>query len=310
MASESTETVTVRLPPELDSWLDEQARELGVNRERVLVQMLASYRATAELDGDLDAADLQFGAPSDEEIEAVVDSRFEESLDARVDERVRQHLDARLDSTVDQRVDTAVETALSGHLSDAIEAVERRLGNRVDNAQSEFQEKLEDVRERVIQVKQEADAKAPAGHDHEEFDRLVALGKQLDDLHNEVETLSERLDATLPEQETAIEELEADLDTVQERLRTVGWTVRDVRDSVEADTGLEAVKRVKRAAAKADVDRARCENCGNGVDIALLTDPHCPHCESTVTDVEEARGFFSKPKLLVASQLEVGEENE
>ena len=294
MASESTETVTVRLPPELDTWLNEQARELGVNRERVLVQMLASYRATAELDGDLDAADLQFGAPSDEEIETVVDSR----------------LDTRLDSTVDQRVDDAVETALSGHLSDATEAAERHLENRVDSVQSEFQEKLEDVRERVIQVKHEADAKAPAGHDHEEFARLVALGEHADDLQNEVETLTERLDATLPEQETAIEELEADLDTVRERLRTVAWAVRDVRDSVDADTGTEAVERVKRAAAEADVDRARCENCGNGIDIALLTDPHCPHCESTVTDVEEARGFFSKPRLLVASQLESGEENE
>jgi prefoldin subunit 5 len=276
MASEPTETVTVRLPSDLDSWLDEQARELGVDRETVLVQMLASYRATAELDGDLDAAEFEFGAPSDERVEEVVDQR--------------------------------VEAALAEQLSDATETVERRVDSRVDSVQAEFQEKLEDVRERVIQVKQEADAKAPADHDHEEFDRLVALGSHVDDLQDDVERLTERLDATLPEQETAIEELEADLDTVQERLRTVAWAVRDLRDDVEADTGLAAVERVKRAAAKADVDRARCENCGNGVEIALLTDPHCPHCEATVTDVEEASGFFSKPKLLVASQLESGEE--
>lgn len=276
MASEPTETVTVRLPSDLDNWLDKQARELGVNRETVLVQMLASYRATAELDGDLDAAEFEFGAPSDEDVEAVVDSRVEEAVEAA--------------------------------LSDATQTVERRLGSRVDRVQREFQEKLDDVRERVIQVKQEADAKAPADHDHEEFDRLVALGTQVDDLQGDVEHLTERLDAALPEQETAIEELEAELDTVEERLRTVAWAVRDLRDSVETDTGLAAVERVKRAAAKADVDRARCENCANGVDIALLTDPHCPHCEATVTDVEEASGFFSKPKLLVASQLESGEE--
>ncbi len=282
MASEPTETVTVRLPSDLDNWLDEQARELGVNRETVLVQMLASYRATAELDGDLDAAEFEFGAPSDEQLEEVVDRRVEETLEAELAEQ----------------------------LPDATEAVERRVGGRVDSVQAEFQEKLEDVRERVVQVKQEADAKAPADHDHEEFARLVALGRHVDDLQDEVEHLTERLDATLPEQETAIEELEADLDTVQERLRTVAWAVRDLRDDVENDTGLAAVERVKRAAAKADVDRARCENCGNGVEIALLTDPHCPHCEATVTDVEEASGFFSKPKLLVASQLESGEEDE
>lgn len=302
MASESTETVTVRLPSELDSWLDEQARELEVPRETVLVQMLASYRATAELDGELDAAELEVGAPSDEEVAEVVDQR----VDSRVDERLGEQLDRRIEATVDRRAEAAVETSLS----EATEAVEARLKGRVDSVEREFQEKLEDVRERVIQVKQEADARAPADHDHEEFQRLVALGTQVDDLREEVEHLAERLDATIPEQETAVEEMEADLDTVQERLRTVAWAVRDLRDSVEAETGLDAVERVKRAAAKADVDRARCENCGNGVDIALLTDPHCPHCEATVTDVEEARGFFSKPKLLVASQLESGEEDE
>ena len=280
MASESTETVTVRLPSELDSWLDEQARDLEVNRETVLVQMLASYRATAELDGDIDTAEFEFGAPNDGELE----------------------------EAVDQRVEDAVGAALSEQLPDATGAVERRLEERVESAEREFQQKLEDVRERVIQVKQEVDAKAPADHDHGEFDRLVALGGHVDDLQGDVETLTERLDATLPEQETATEELEAELETVQERLRTVAWAVRDLRDDVEADDGFEPVERLKRAAAKADVDRARCENCGNGVDIALLTDPHCPHCEATVDDVEEASGFFSKPKLLVASQLESGDE--
>jgi len=298
MASEPSETVTVRLPSDLDSWLDDQARELGVNRETVLVQMLASYRATAELDGDLDAAEFEVGTPSDDRLEEVVDARVETIVDSRIEE------------VVDARVDEALESALSGQLSDATEAAERRLGSRVDSVEREFQENLEDVRKRVVQVKQEADAKAPADHDHEEFDRLVGLGEQVDDLRGEVESLSERLDATLPEQETAIEELEADLETVQERLRTVAWAVRDLREDLESDTGLAAVERVKRAAAKADVDRARCENCGNGVDIALLTDPNCPHCEATVTDVEEASGFFSKPKLLVASQLESGEDDE
>ena len=270
MASESTETVTVRLPSDLDSWLGTQARELGVDPETVLVQMVASYRATVELDGDLDAEEFEFGPPSDERVEAAVEASVE----------------------------------------DATEAVERRLETRVNSTQDEFQEKLEDVRERVIQVKQEADARAPADHDHEEFERLVALGRHVDDLQEEVARLTDRLDARLPEQETALEELETEFDTVQERLRTVAWTVRDLQDSVETDTSPAAVDRVKRAAAEADVNRARCENCGNGVDIALLTEPRCPHCEATVTDVEEASGLFSKPQLLVASQLESGAENE
>jgi len=291
MASESTETVTVRLPSELDNWLDEQARELGATRETVLVQMLASYRATAELDGNLDAAELEFGTPSDEALEEMVDSHIEARLGDRFDEQFVDELSRQVQSALTEQFDDLVQ-------------------RRVDSAEREFQAKLEDVRERVVQVKQETDAKAPADHGHEELDHLVALDERVDALEAELDTLTGRLDATLPEQETAVGELEADVDQLQERLRTVAWTVRDLRDSVEADGGLDAVERVKRAAVKADVDRARCENCGNGVDIALLTDPHCPHCEATVADVEGANGFFSKPKLLVASQLESGEENE
>ncbi|PSP59271.1 CopG family transcriptional regulator, partial [Halobacteriales archaeon QH_7_66_37] len=39
----------------------------------------------------------------------------------------------------------------------------------------------------------------------------------------------------------------------------------------------------------------------------LLTDPACPHCDATVTNVEADPGWFRKPKLRVASQLESGE---
>jgi DNA repair exonuclease SbcCD ATPase subunit len=268
MASEPSEEVSVRLPAELESWLDDQARELGVDRETVLVQMLTTYRATAELDGD-----------------------GEESV-----------LDA-----VDARVEDRVEAAVTERLSEATEAVQRRVGGQVEELDREFQGKIEDVRERVIQVKQEADAKAPADHDHEEFERLATAENRLDTLEDEVEQLREGVQ-TAAESEDDLEELEEELATAQERLRTVAWAVRDLRDSVESDAGLEAVDRVKRAAAKADVDRAVCENCGEGVEIALLTDPNCPHCEATVTDVQEASGFFSKPKLLVASQLESGDE--
>jgi len=94
---------------------------------------------------------------------------------------------------------------------------------------------------------------------------------------------------------------------MEDRLQTVAWVVSDLREAHESGNGLQAVERIKRAAAKADVERAKCENCGNGVTLSLLTDPECPHCSATVTNVEADPGWFRKPKLRVASQLESGE---
>jgi hypothetical protein len=311
MASESPEeeTVTVRLPADLDEWLDEHASTLGVDRETLLVQVLASYRTTAELDGEVDADDLGVDIVDPDTVartvEAYLDERLEDHVESHLDGAVEAGVQSVLAEQLDERIDAAVEE----RLAEATEAVQAQTGERVERLEDEFMEKLEDVRERVIQVKQEADAKAAGDHDHEEFERLVSLDRGLDEVESEVEALADRLEAAIPEQETAIEDIEERVDTVQDRLQTVAWVVSDLREAQEGGGGMEAVDRIKRAAAKADVDRANCENCGEGVTIGLLTDPNCPHCDATVTDVEPAASFFSKPRLLVASQLESGEES-
>jgi rubrerythrin len=196
---------------------------------------------------------------------------------------------------------------VADRVAEATGAVRTQLGDRIDGVEAEFRELIEDVRERVIQVKGEADAKAPADHGHEEFERLDDIEADVAELEAEIASLRESVDAAADEHDVAVEDLEAELATVQERLRSVAWVANDLREAVEAD-GMEAVDRIKRAAAKADVDRARCESCGTGVEVALLTDPNCPHCDATVTDVEPATGFFDKPRLLVAAQLESGED--
>jgi len=327
MASESTEEgppLTVRLPADLDEWLEGQAADLGVDRDTLLVQMLASYRATAQLDGDVDAV-VEFEEwPENDQLRAALDDHLEETLTDRVEDDLEELVETavgsvlaeQLDDRVAERVDAAVEDAVeqavaeaaADEVATAVNEATASLQEELAAARSEFQEKLEDVRERVIQVKQEVDAKAPADHDHEQFQRFAALEERTAEIEADVAAVEERLEAALPQQEAALEDLEDDLSTATERLQTVAWAVSDLRETVESQQGLEAVDRIKRAAAKADVGRARCENCDNGVEVGLLTEPNCPHCEATVTDVEPASGFFSKPRLLVASRLESGEE--
>jgi len=223
-------------------------------------------------------------------------------VDRRVDERVEERLDG-----LDEEIAETVEGILSDRLAEATNTIQRQLGGRIDTVEEDFRGKLDDVRDRVIQVKKEADAKAPADHDHEELRQVAGLAEQLDAVESELDDLGGEVD-TLRELNAEVDELDGRLDEVEDRLKTLAWVVSDLRDAHEDGGDLEAVDRIKRAAARADIDRAKCENCNNGVELSLLTDPECPHCNATVTNVEAASGWFSKPKLLVASQLESGEE--
>lgn len=267
MSSGSTEEelLMIHLPSELDDWLDEQAAESGTDRETLLVQLLASYRKTVQLEDGTNGS-IPVGNTE------------------------------------------AIDSAIADRLPEATRGMQDQFEERIDAVEAEFQEKLDDVRERVIQVKQQADAKAPTDHSHEEFDRLVALANRLDELDDELEAVTEQLEVGMAEWERDAADLQEQLDTVQDRLETVAWVVDDLRDAHESSGKMAAVDRVKRAAAKADVTRARCENCGNGVEIGLLTDADCPHCDATVTDVEPSSGLFGKPQLVVASGLEAGDD--
>ncbi|WP_302081397.1 hypothetical protein [Salinibaculum rarum] len=267
MASESTEdgTLTVSLPGELDSWLTERAQALGVDREAVLVQLLASYQAADELD--------------DEEV-PVTDAS---AVDQLVADRLADTADA-----IQQDVDTVKQD---------VDAVEQR-----------HEEDIEDVRSRVVQLKRELDSKAGADHSHEELARLDDLQEELTEMQSAVDDVEAELDSRLTDHDETIATIDDRLETLEDRLQTVAWVVSDLRDAHESQGSIEAVDRIKRAAAKADIDRAKCESCGNGVEIALLTDPECPHCQATVTNVEAANSWFGKPRLLAASQLESGED--
>jgi rubrerythrin len=284
MASESTDdgSLVVALPADLSEWLDDRATRLGVDREAVLVQLLASYRAAAELGdsgGSLPVADAD-----------VVSDAVEAELD--------------------DRVDPAVESALEDHLDGATEAVRRDLDGRIEAAETEFAEKIDDVRDRVVQVKREADTKAPRDHSHPELDRLDDIASRLGALADRLDTVEdhvEHTETTVADHGRAVERIDGTLEEVQDRLQTVAWAVTDLREAVESRDA-DAVEGIKRRAARADVSRAKCGNCGNAVEVALLTDPECPHCQATVSDVRPAAGFFSKPRLVVASRLESGEQ--
>ncbi len=305
MASESTEQekVMVRLPGNLHDWLDERARTQGLDSEELLIQLLTAYQTVT--DGDYDEP-------------VIVDPGETDALEERIREQFDQELDERLDADLGRRLRDQIEDDAADHVEEFVnervtdeitevrDTIQRRFDSRIDSVESELTGKIEDVRERIIQVKKETDRKAPENHTHEQFETLGEVTTELETVETELEELREGFDSVRSEHEQKTAEIDETLETVQERLQTVAWVVSDLYEAEEARGEVDVVDRIKRAAAKADVDRARCENCGEGVSISLLTDPECPHCEATVSNVEPASGFFAKPTLQVASQLESG----
>lgn len=185
---------------------------------------------------------------------------------------------------------------------------------RFDEQHDEFMDLVEDVRRRVIQVKREADAKAPADHDHEAIrEDLEGTAEQCDELDGDlvtlrgtVEALQEDLDAGFENYEDVLEYLADEIDRLDGRLETVAQVLVDVRSETQRQakraTRRAEVEELKRAANQHGVRSAACEECGESVDIALLTRPECPHCASTFSTVTPKRGFFGSDVLETGSR--------
>jgi len=166
---------------------------------------------------------------------------------------------------------------------------------QLETHREEFEAHLDDVRERVVQVKHEADAKAPADHDHAEApsaDDLAALRADL-------ETLEDTVDRGFENGETVLADLRGDVDELAERSTLLAAAVVGLRERDDDRRRRRAASDdLKLAANRLGVHTAACEDCGSSVDIALLTAPECPHCASGFTDVAERSSIFGSHRLL------------
>ncbi|MEF8756712.1 MAG: hypothetical protein V5A33_00595 [Halobacteriales archaeon] len=184
---------------------------------------------------------------------------------------------------------------------------------RFEEQQAEFVDLIDDVRRRVIQVKRETDAKAPADHDHEELrDDIDATAERFDQFHDElatlrgaVEAIRDDLDAGFENYEEILEYLADEIDRLDGQLERVAQVLLEVRSEVneraERATRRAEVERLQRAANQYGVRSAVCEECGESVEIALLAQAACPHCASTFSTVAPKRRFFGSHVLETGS---------
>ena len=203
--------------------------------------------------------------------------------------------------------------------ADEVAAIESRL----DDLDADLDEKVGDLRERFVELYRDLESKAPADHAHEETaERLDALaadldavGARLDELEAEAAataTVGEAVEETIDDLDARVADLEAvadrvdDLDEVEKKLSRVASAVVRVRRRLEAAErdreDRERLDAITAAANREGVRKANCSNCGETVDLGLLTAPECPHCGRRFEEVEPNPGFLGTSRLIVGDR--------
>lgn len=186
--------------------------------------------------------------------------------------------------------------------AEALAARIEELESRLAAAESEFGGKLDDVRERVIQVKREADGKADADHDHRELDRRTERAlRAATDTRVTVAALDDRVEDGFENFEEILEYLTETADDHDARLTALAKAHLDLQSQVAAleaaRSGRTRTDDIREAANRHGATRATCEACGENVHVGLLGSPRCPHCETPLDGFEPSPGLFHSATL-------------
>ena len=171
-----------------------------------------------------------------------------------------------LDGGVDAEALEAVESRLS-----ADEETIATLGERVDGLESELADKVEDLRNRVLQLRDAVADSAPEDHSHREF---ATLQSSVDELSADLEALG----TDLEDQDDRVAGLESRLEDAEEKLTRLARVVVALRREVEGQPGETVLEDLRRAANRNGIAEAACGACETPVSVGLLTEAACPHC--------------------------------
>lgn len=183
------------------------------------------------------------------------------------------------------------------------------LEQRVDTLDAALETKIQDVRDRVVQVKRETDDKAPVDHDHPELRSEFATGlERAESAVEKTRTLEETLEAIETRLERGFENYEEILEYLVDRTDDLADDLASLRGATRAlnrhlqvlrtrEQRRQRTDALKAAANRKGVTEARCESCGSDVTVALLTEPACPVCSADVAGVTPKQGFFGSATL-------------
>ena len=240
-----------------------------------------------------------------------------DELDRWLDERAaateqgRDELLARAVATY--RLLSENEEALSGEAPTLDERIDELQG-RLDDLETETDDRINDVRERVVQELKTAKEKADPEHDHPELaDDIDAIDSELDEvstsvssLSGELDSLQERVDGGFENYETVLTSLTDRADDIDSKLDTLAGAVVGLRKrAVElesANARRAAVEEIQATANRQGVRAGNCESCDQHIELGLLAEPRCPHCQQPLAGVEPGGRFIGSATVTVGDQ--------
>lgn len=257
--------LSVTLSPPLREWLGERSEALGIPPAVLLEQLLEAHRDVAERDGDVSTA-----------LEELVD------------------VDAAVETALDERQEIQAVETLKADISG--------LTGRVDELDAKLTNNVEDLRKRVLQLRDSMEEQASKDHSHEEF---ATFSEQISAIETDVESVVN----TVEEAESIHERL----DTVDEKLDRLARVIVTLqRENQRNARNSEALNQIKRTAHEAGTQTADCGSCETSVRLSLLTEPACPHCDRRFTGLEPPNsrfGWFETSTLTVTDQSDTEAES-
>jgi chromosome segregation ATPase len=195
-------------------------------------------------------------------------------------------------------------TDVDGSTARADQAAVEDLDERIETVDNALSEHVEDLRSRVLQLKDAVESRAPAEHGHPE---LETASERIGELSANLERIESDLDDVASDLETLASEFESTderLETVEGRLYRLAQIVLELRrQTTGAAGGTADLESLRRTANRNGTTEADCAKCGERVRIGLLTDAACPHCGEAFDDIEYSSsilGRFKTPTLVEA----------
>ena len=185
------------------------------------------------------------------------------------------------------------------------------LADRVAELEEDTDDRIEDVRDRVVQVMQVAKAKADADHDHPELEERVEAVERggaddIEPLRRALAELDRQVEGGFDNYEAVLSSLVDRADDAEEKLDTLAGAVVDLRRRVTeleaADARRSAVEELQAEANRRNVGAADCDACDRQVHVGLLSAPRCPHCGEAFVGVESGSRFFGSATLVTGDQ--------
>lgn len=225
-----------------------------------------------------------------------------DAADVDVPDRTDVEAVERVIAEVGESVDTLDDDV--AELESDLETVD----DAVDGLETALDEKVGDLRERVVQLYRTLEQKPDVDHDHPELAAATAEAEtaaqeahsRADDAVDHAESAGERLDQL----RERVADLEQRLDEdVDKKLSTVaGALVRAQRrlgKLENASARRETLTTITDAANRNGTEKATCGECDRPVRIPLLREPSCPHCAADFGGFEPASGFFGTATLTI-----------